>query len=75
MAGARVAENIWHGNGETYRCRGARVWRIAGQGWFAALSGADSRRVRGPLSNALSAMEAADRMLAAAAAEREVAAA
>jgi hypothetical protein len=75
MAGARVVENIWHGTGEVYRTRGARVWRIVGQGWFAALSGGDSRRVRGPLSNALSAMEAADRMLAAAAGERADAAA
>lgn len=63
-----ATEGSWAGNGDTYRTRGARVWRVPGQGWFVSIE--QSRRFRGPLSNALSAMEAADRMLSEAQGEK-----
>lgn len=52
----------WSGNGEQYRTRGARCFRIAGQGWFVSIE--NTNKFRGPFANAISAMESADRMLA-----------
>lgn len=60
MNAAAAEVSAWHSHdGKSYRTRGAFVWLHPGTGWVARVG----KRVRGPISNALSAMEAADQML------------